>query len=139
MTFPEPGSEPAIFDVAHVDLYFLYDIDVVTLVVELFADDLSLATAQDAMYRFGRAYPTYWAEGGRGGHCVVLAEWLGPTAPCWRSPITTIAKSTCATSDSVAHPLCESLDVSAAPSGARLFGRKGPDPLSPDRVRAHAL
>ena len=29
------------------------------------------------MYRFGRAYPTYWAEGGRGGHCVVLAEWLG--------------------------------------------------------------
>ena len=77
MTFPEPGSEPATFDVAHVDLYFLYDIDVVTLVVELFAEDLSLATVQDAMYRFGRAYPTYWAEGGRGGHCVVLAEWLG--------------------------------------------------------------
>jgi hypothetical protein len=65
------------FDVAHVDLYFLYDIDVVSLVIEIFADDLSLTTAQDAMYRFGRAYPTYWAEGGRGGHCVVLAEWLG--------------------------------------------------------------
>ena len=77
MTFPEPGSEPVIFDVAHVDLYFLYDIDVVTLVVEIFADDLSLTRAQDAMYRFGRAYPTYWAEGGRGGHCVMLAEWLG--------------------------------------------------------------
>ena len=77
MTFPETGSEPVTFDVAHVDLYFLYDIDVVTLVVEIFADDLSLTTVQDAMYRFGRAYPTYWAEGGRGGHCVVLAEWLG--------------------------------------------------------------
>jgi hypothetical protein len=101
MTFPETGSEPATFDVAHVDLYFLYDIDVVSLVIEIFADDLSLTTAQDAMYRFGRAYPTYWAEGGRGGHCVVLAEWLGPTAPCWRSPITRNGKSTCATSDSV--------------------------------------
>jgi len=77
MTFPETGSEPVTFEVAHVDLYFLYDIDVVSLVIEIFADDLSLTTAQDAMYRFGRAYPTYWAEGGRGGHCVVLAEWLG--------------------------------------------------------------
>ena len=77
MTFPETGSEPVTFDVAHVDLYFLYDIDVVSLVIEILADDLSLTTAQDAMYRFGRAYPTYWAEGGRGGHCVVLAEWLG--------------------------------------------------------------
>jgi hypothetical protein len=28
------------------------------------------------MYRFGRAYPTFWTEG-RGGHCVQLAEWLG--------------------------------------------------------------
>ena len=77
MTFPETGSEPVTFHVAHVDLYFLYDIDVVTLVIEIFADYLSLTTAQDAMYRFGRAYPTYWAEGSRGGHCVVLAEWLG--------------------------------------------------------------
>ena len=78
MSFPEPGSEPETFGVEHVDLCFLYDIDVVLLVVELFADDLSLSRAQDVMYRFGRAYPTYWAEGGRAGHCVVLAEWLGP-------------------------------------------------------------
>jgi hypothetical protein len=78
MSFPEPGSEPETFGVEHVDLCFLYDIDVVLLVVEIFADDLSLSRAQDAMYRFGRAYPTYWAEGGRAGHCVVLAEWLGP-------------------------------------------------------------
>jgi hypothetical protein len=76
MTFPEPGSEPETFDVEHIDLYFLYDIDVVLLVVEIFADDLSLSRAQDTMYRFGRAYPTYWAENGRGGHCVILAEWL---------------------------------------------------------------
>ncbi len=76
MTFPE--SEPQTFDVARVDLCFLYDIDVVLLVVEIFADNLSLGRAQDAMYRFGRAYPTYWAAGARGGHCVMLAEWLGP-------------------------------------------------------------
>ena len=78
MTFPELESVPDIFNVAHVDLCFLYDIDVVLLVVEIFADDLSLSRAENAMYRFGRAYPTYWAEGGRGGHCLVLAEWLGP-------------------------------------------------------------
>ncbi len=78
MTFPEHESEPETFDVARVDLCFLYDIDVVLLVVEIFADDISLGRAQDAMYRFGRAYPTYWAEDCRGGHCVNLAEWLGP-------------------------------------------------------------
>ena len=78
MSFPESGSEPETFGVEYVDLCFLYDIDVVLLIVEIFADDLSLSRAQAAMYRFGRAYPTYWAEGRRGGHCVVLAEWLGP-------------------------------------------------------------
>jgi hypothetical protein len=77
MTFPEPGSEPHTFNVDHVDLCFLYDIDIVLLVVQIFADDLNLSRAEDAMYRFGRAYPTYWGEGSRGGHCLVLAEWLG--------------------------------------------------------------
>jgi hypothetical protein len=28
------------------------------------------------MYRFGRAYPTYWDERSAGGHCVERAEWL---------------------------------------------------------------
>src|SRR5437762_10550545 len=78
LTFPEAGAEPQTLDVARVDLCFLYDIDVVLLVVEIFADNLSLGRAQDTMYRFGRAYPTYWAEGCRAGHCVMLAEWLGP-------------------------------------------------------------
>ncbi|TMH35004.1 MAG: hypothetical protein E6H66_08570 [Betaproteobacteria bacterium] len=77
MTFPGPASDPETFNVDHVDLCFLYDIDVILLVIEIFADDLSLTRAEEAMYRFGRAYPTYWAKGGRGGHCVVLAEWLG--------------------------------------------------------------
>ena len=71
-----PGSEPVTFGVAHIDLDFFYDLDVVILVVEIFAHDLLLTTAQQAMYRFGRAYPTYWDEAGGGGHCVARAEWL---------------------------------------------------------------
>jgi hypothetical protein len=77
MTFPDAETAPDTFDVARVELCFLYDVDVVLLVVEICADDLSLSRVQDAMYRFGRAYPTYWSAGNRGGHCVVLAEWLG--------------------------------------------------------------
>ena len=76
MTYPRSGSEPVTFNVAHVDLCFFYDIDVVILVVEIFARDLSLACAQDTMYRFGRAYPTYWEENDVGGNCLARAEWL---------------------------------------------------------------
>ena len=75
MTYGGSG-ESVTFDVAHVDLYFFYDIDVVIPVVEIFADDISLAQAEDTMYRFGRAFPNYWDGEGRGGHCLELAEWL---------------------------------------------------------------
>ncbi|MCC6196439.1 MAG: hypothetical protein IT518_18460 [Burkholderiales bacterium] len=74
MGFPDGGV--AELDVAHVDLCFFYDLDVVILIVELFANDLPLARVQDAMFRFGRAYPNYWTDN-RGGHCLVFAEWLG--------------------------------------------------------------
>jgi len=74
MTFPSE-STPVVFNVAHVDLDFFYDLDIMILVVEICANDMPLATVQEAMYRFGRAYPTYWEEG-RGGHCVVGAQWL---------------------------------------------------------------
>ena len=76
MTFPGHDSEPITFNVAHVDLCFFYDIDVVILVVEIFARDLSLARVQETMYRFGRAYPTYWRTDNLGGHCLARAEWL---------------------------------------------------------------
>ena len=61
---------------AHIDLYFFYDIDVVIPVVEIFANDLPLARVQDTMFRFGRAYPNYWTQDGHGGHCLAHAEWL---------------------------------------------------------------
>ncbi len=75
MTFPGV-VEPVTMSVAHVDLCFFYDIDVVILVVEIHARDLSLTLTQETMYRFGRAYPTYWDESGHGGHCLERAEWL---------------------------------------------------------------
>ena len=76
MTFPKPYADPLTFTVAHVDLYFFYDIDVAILVVEVYADDLSLSQAQNALFRFGRCYPTYWEPDGHGGHCPKHVEWL---------------------------------------------------------------
>jgi hypothetical protein len=69
-------TPPLTMTVAHVDLCFFYDIDVVILIVEVCATDLSLAQALDALHRFGRGYPTYWHEDGSGGHCLARAEWL---------------------------------------------------------------
>ncbi|MBL8539651.1 MAG: hypothetical protein JNK68_04690 [Betaproteobacteria bacterium] len=70
------GTAPLTLSVAHVDLYFFFDIDVVLLGVEVFADDLPLVIAEDVLYRFGRAYPAGWEENGQGAHCVHKTEWL---------------------------------------------------------------
>jgi hypothetical protein len=76
ITFPRPHDETVTFTVAHVDLYFFYDIDVAVLVVEIYAEDLPLSQAQNALFRFGRCYPTYWEPDGHGGHCPKQVEWL---------------------------------------------------------------
>ena len=76
MTYPDRRTEPVTFDVAHVDLYFFYDIDVVILTLEIYADDIPLPRVQDTLFRFARGYPTYWEPGGRGGHCFEHVEWL---------------------------------------------------------------
>lgn len=75
-TYSDPATPPRTFEVAHVDLYFFYDIDVVILTVEVHGDDLPLACAQETLFRLGRAYPVYWEANGEGGHCLKLAEWL---------------------------------------------------------------
>jgi hypothetical protein len=77
MTFPD-AEAPLVVDVTHVDLHFFYDLDIAILAVEIAADDLPLTRAQDILFRFGRAYPTYWTSDGRGGHCLLKAEWLDP-------------------------------------------------------------
>ncbi len=71
-----PGDVPRTHNVAHVDLYFFYDIDVVLLNVELFADGLPLHHIQDTLYRTGRAYPLAWNDQGQGMHCPHRVEWL---------------------------------------------------------------
>jgi hypothetical protein len=72
------GAPPLELSIAHVDLHFFFDIDVVLLNVEVFADDVPLGLAQEALYRFGRAYPPGWDEHGRGLRCMHRVEWLGP-------------------------------------------------------------
>ena len=55
-----------MLSIAHVDLYFFFDIDVTLLNVEVFADDLSLDVVQEILHRFGRAYPAGWDAQGQG-------------------------------------------------------------------------
>ena len=73
---PRPGDDPVVLQVVHVDLYFFYGVDVVLLNVEVAADDLPLALAQELMYRFGRAYPAGWGADGQAVHCLAGVEWL---------------------------------------------------------------
>jgi hypothetical protein len=72
----QAGEAPVTLDVIHCDLYFFFDIDVVLLNLEVGADHLSLAQAQDILYRFGRAYPSGWEADGSALHCMASVEWL---------------------------------------------------------------
>jgi hypothetical protein len=77
LTYPRDSEGPVEFEVAHVDLYFFYDLDIVILAVEILAMDIEFARAHETLYRFGRAYPTHWEDDGHGGHCCAKVEWLG--------------------------------------------------------------
>lgn len=72
-----PGAAPITLDMVHVDLYFFLDLDLVLLNVEVSASDLTLAQAQEMLYRFGRGYPAAWDADGNAQHCLFSAEWLG--------------------------------------------------------------
>lgn len=71
-----PGDPPVTLEVIHVDLYFFYDVDVVLLNVEIGANDLTLAQAQEQLYRFGRGYPAGWDAAGQALHTMASVEWL---------------------------------------------------------------
>jgi hypothetical protein len=75
-TIVRPGSAPLLLDVVHIDIYFFFDVDVVLLNVELSANDLTLAEAQEQLYRFGRGYPPGWDAQGLPLHCMGSVEWL---------------------------------------------------------------
>ena len=72
-----PGGPPLTLDIVHVDLYFFFDVDVVLLNVELGADNLSLAQAQEQLHRFGRGYPAGWDPAGQALNMMSSVEWLG--------------------------------------------------------------
>ena len=74
----DKGAAPIELKIIHVDLYFFFDIDIAILALEVAADDIELGVAQEALFRFGRAYPAYWEQDCRGGHCPWLVEWLSP-------------------------------------------------------------
>jgi hypothetical protein len=67
---------PITLEVVHLDLYFFYDVDLVLLNLEVAAQDLPLAVAQELMYRLGRGYPSGWEADGQPQHCLAGAEWL---------------------------------------------------------------
>ena len=81
----KPGDAPLLLDIVHVDLYFFLDIDLVLLNVEVSANDLPLAQAQDLLYRFGRAYPAGWDAMGQALHCMDSVEFLDAAGRCWRA------------------------------------------------------
>lgn len=70
------GTQPVVFDVAHIDLYFFYDIDIAMMAFEISADGVPLAIAQEMMLQFGRAYPVTWTADGHADNCPWLVEWL---------------------------------------------------------------
>lgn len=73
------GDVPVELSFAHIDLYFYYDIDIALLALEVHGDDIGLETANEILFRFGRAYPAYWEADGTGGHCAAKIELLDTT------------------------------------------------------------
>jgi CorA-like Mg2+ transporter protein len=71
------GQAPVELDVVHMDLYFFDDLDLVQFNVEVSAKNISLDTARDILFRFGRAYPSGWDDDGQGLHNVHVAQWIG--------------------------------------------------------------
>jgi hypothetical protein len=69
-------APPLLLQIAHVDLYFFYDLDIIILALEFFANDIPLLIAEDVLFKVGRAYPAFWEADGRGGECPQRVEWL---------------------------------------------------------------
>lgn len=65
-----------LLTVQHIDLYFYFDVDIVMLAFEYFADDVPLERVQELVYRFGRSYPAQWDDEGRADQCMRQVEWL---------------------------------------------------------------
>lgn len=69
-------SPPLFFQVAHVDLHFFYDLDIIILAFEFFANDVPLLLVEDVLFKVGRTYPGFWEANGQGGQCPYRVDWL---------------------------------------------------------------
>ncbi|WP_148714889.1 hypothetical protein [Chitinolyticbacter meiyuanensis] len=67
---------PIELQVAHIDLYFFFDLDIAILAFEVMGGDEPLSRVQDLLYRFGRAYPAQWDDDGSASNCPRRVEWL---------------------------------------------------------------
>lgn len=94
------GQTPIELHIVHLDLYFFHDLDLVQLNLEVRGGNLPLDTVRDTLYRFGRAYPSGWEEGGDGLHNVYLAEWLDVNGQV-------IARSDAAHREKYLHFVCQ--------------------------------
>ena len=138
VAFPNE-AQPTVFEVVHADLYFFHDIDVAILAMEIAAEDLCLATALNAMYRFGRAYPTHWEASGRGGHCAERVEWLGRDGSVLAALGLRRARHVPRVRGRAPRPLRGvALALPARAAGVAPLGRARPPPLPGDRVPADA-
>jgi CorA-like Mg2+ transporter protein len=70
------GDASLLLDIVHIDLYFFYDVDLVFLNLEVAANNISLPTAQELLYRFGRAFPGGWSDDGAPLHGMYSVQWL---------------------------------------------------------------
>ena len=84
ITYPDHHSEPVTFEVAHVDLYFFYDIDVVILTIEMYADDIPLAERRIPCFVSPEAIRPIGNPAG--AEAIASSRWNGcqPTTRCWR-------------------------------------------------------
>jgi hypothetical protein len=134
------ARRPLLFEIAHVDLYFFYDTDIIILVVEFFADDLPLLLAEDVLFKVGRAYPGYWEPSGQGAHCPYRVEWLSATGE-------TLAVSDYEDRQKYLEFTCQQRSPHVAahweyllqPLSLYLSDSEGPDSLPADRVSPNAL
>lgn len=70
------GAVPVELDVAHIDLYFFQNVNLVLLCVEVSADGISLTQAEDLLHRFGRGYPAAWEPSGEAQNCMAGVQWV---------------------------------------------------------------
>lgn len=70
------GRPSVTLEIVHVDLYFYHDVDVAMFAIEVAASDLDLDTAQDLVFKLGRAYPNGWSSDGQPAHCAETVELL---------------------------------------------------------------